>query len=372
MNTEQNILSRQYQQLVVNNHLQNDDAQLKVIQHLQQLLSDISIQASSQKQSILSRLFSSSFTSTSTPNIKNLYIFGDVGRGKTMLMDLFYEACPQPLKKRVHFHAFMQEVHEYIYQWRKDNEGDPLPSLALTISQSTLLLCFDEFHVTDIADAMLLARLFTRLFNQSVVCVFTSNQHPDDLYKNGLQRELFVPFIGLLKDTSTIVELAAQKDYRLSYFKSLQTVFYLDTNGSGNELLKQRFDELTNKGRMEQGEIAVKGRIITFSAVHGDILFSSFLELCNRPLGPADYLVIANEFTVVLLAGVPILSKENRDQARRFVTLIDALYENKVKLICTIAVPLDQLHLTDSMFDFKRTKSRLIEMQSEKYFHQSS
>ena len=357
------LLEKRYQELVVRHHIHSDAAQIKVLGHLQHLLENISDQTEKSKQLVFSSLLN-----TSKKTTKSLYIFGDVGRGKSMLMDVFFEACPIESKRRVHFHAFMQEVHEYMHHWRAKYTGDPLPSLAVKIRQSSLLLCFDEFQVTDIADAMLLARLFSRLINQGVVFVATSNQHPDDLYKNGLQRSLFLPFIEQLKQSSEILELVAKEDYRLLHFKSMAETFYLGNNAEGAEFLRQRFDELTNNGCVETRTLHVKSRTLEFLKAHGDILFSSFFELCGRALGPADYLEVASEFSTVFIANIPILSKENRDQARRFVTLIDTLYEKNVKLICTIAQPIEQINFKDRDFDFKRTRSRLIEMQSEKYF----
>jgi len=354
-------LEKRYQELVVRHHIHSDAAQIQVLGHLQHLLDNISTQTE-QKQNVFNPL------SSSVETAKSLYIFGDVGRGKTMLMDVFYDACPIELKRRVHFHAFMQEVHEYMHQWRKQNEGDPLTSLAKKIRKSSLLLCFDEFHVTDIADAMLLSRLFTKLIKQGVIFVATSNQHPDDLYKNGLQRALFLPFIALLKQSSEVIELVAKEDYRLLYFKSMETVFYVGQKEEGDAFLQQRFNELTNNGSIESRILQVKNRAIEFSKVHGDILYSSFEELCGRALGPADYLEIASEFNAVLIANIPMLTMEIRDQARRFVTLIDTLYESNVKLICTLGQPLEYLEFKDKDFDFQRTRSRLIEMQSERYF----
>jgi len=358
------VLEKRYQELVVRHHIHSDAAQIQVLGHLQHLLDNISTQTEQRKQIVFNPLVSSAEAT------KSLYIFGDVGRGKTMLMDVFYDACPIELKRRVHFHAFMQEVHDYMHQWRKQNEGDPLTSLAKKIRKSSLLLCFDEFHVTDIADAMLLSRLFTKLIKQGVIFVATSNQHPDDLYKNGLQRALFLPFIALLKQSSEVIELVAKEDYRLLYFKSMETVFYVGQEEEGDAFLQQRFNELTNNGSIESRTLHVKNRAIEFSKVHGDILFSSFEELCSRALGPADYLEVANEFNAVLIANIPMLTMEIRDQARRFVTLIDTLYENNVKLICTLGQPLEYFDFKDKDFDFKRTRSRLIEMQSEKYFQQ--
>lgn len=355
------VLKKCYQELVVKHHIQSDDGQIKVLGHLQQLLDSIFEQIEQEKQPVFSRLLASP-----QKKVKSLYTFGDVGRGKSMLMDVFFDACPIDSKRRVHFHAFMQEMHEYMHHWRGKYEGDPLPSLAVNIRQSALLFCFDEFHVTDIADAMLLSRLFTRLFNLGVVVVATSNQHPDDLYKNGLQRELFLPFIDLLKQSADILELVAKEDYRLSHFKAMKTTFYSEPEG-GYDFLQQSFNELTNDGSREVRKLKVKGRELNFLTVHGDILLTSFNEICGRPLGPADYLTIANEFSTILIADIPYLSIEIRDQARRFVTLIDALYEQNVKLICTSVAPPEQLYLEMGGFNFKRTRSRLTEMQSERY-----
>ncbi len=358
---ESDTLEKCYQELVVKHHIQSDAGQIKILGHLQQLLDNISVQQALEPQSAFSR-----FISAPQKTSKSVYIFGDVGRGKSMLMDVFFEACPIESKRRVHFHAFMQEVHEFIHQWRNKSDGDPIPALAETIRNESLLLCFDEFHVSDIADAMLLSRLFTRLFKIGVVFVATSNQHPDDLYKNGLQRELFLPFIELLKKSTDILELVAKEDYRLSHFKSMRTTFYSEAQGA-DLFLQQSFNDLTNGGSTEQKTLKVKGREINFNRVHGDILFTSFDDMCGQPLGPADYLVIADEFSTILLSGIPCLTIDVRDQVRRFVTLIDALYEHNVKLICTAALPLEELTYNDSQFDFKRIQSRLYEMQSESY-----
>lgn len=356
------LLEKRYRELVEKDHLQHDAGQLNILGDLQQLLNDFTQQNKQAKKNIIDH-----FLAYPRKKIKSIYLFGDVGRGKSMLMDVFYEACPTDLKRRVHFHAFMQEVHEYMFQWRKKNQGDPIPSLAIKIKHSTLLLCFDEFQVTDIADAMLLSRLFTQLLNEGVVFVATSNQHPDDLYKNGLQRELFLPFIAFLKQSANILELVAKEDYRLTHFKTMETFFFSDSATDRDYFIQQCFNELTNDGRIEAVTLSIKGREISFVKAHGDILSSSFEELCGRALGAADYLTIASEFNTILIADIPGLSLEIRDKVRRFVTLIDTLYEKNVKLICSIAVPVEQLYLDGSDFDFKRTQSRLHEMQSEKY-----
>lgn len=358
------VLEKRYQELVVRHHIQRDVAQIQILGHLQYLLDNIEKQVEQKKKFFFGQLLSPS----SCKSVQSLYIFGDVGRGKSMLMDLFFEACPIESKRRVHFHAFMQEVHEYMHHWRKQYKGDPLPSLAVKIRQSSLLLCFDEFHVTDITDAMLLARLFTLLIDQGIVFVATSNQHPDALYKNGHQRDLFLPFIKLLKQSAEILELVTKDDYRLLHFKSMKTIFFVGINEEGEKFLQQCFNELTNNGNVDARILHVKSRRIEFSKAHGDILFTSFDELCNRALGAVDYLEIANEFSTILIEKIPVLSIDIRDQVRRFVTLVDTLYEKRVKLICTTAEPIEQFGFNDRDFDFKRTCSRLIEMQTEKYF----
>ncbi|WP_231383534.1 cell division protein ZapE [Methylobacter luteus] len=355
-------MEKHYRELVVKRHIQNDDAQVEVLGHLQQLLDTISEKADYDSKLTLGKLLSAK-----PEQGRSLYIFGDVGRGKSMLMDFFFQACPIKHKRRIHFHVFMQEIHHFIHQWRQSNSGDPIPALARHIRKSTLLLCFDEFNVSDIADAMILARLFQQLFEKGVIMVATSNYHPDALYKDGLQRELFLPFIALLKQSAEILELVAKADYRLTHLKALSTTFHASLGEAGDEFLRQSYKNLTNGVATESVVLQVQGRHVHFEAAHDDILFTSFKELCSRALGAADYLTIAREFNTLLLADIPKFSLENKDEAQRFVVLIDVLYEHNVKLICTAAAPADQLYTDEEPFEFKRTQSRLVEMQSERY-----
>ncbi len=358
------MLLKIYQEQVEQNHIQHDPAQLQVLQHLQNLQDNLLEHLQYEEKSQLQKLFSPA------PNeIKSVYIHGDVGRGKSMLMDLFYEACPVEQKRRVHFHAFMLEVHEFVHQWRKQkSEGDMILSLAEKIRASTLLLCFDEFHVTDIADAMILGRLFTQLFASGLVVVITSNRHPNNLYLGGLQRDLFVPFINLLLEVCITVDLVAKEDYRLKHLHELKTRYYFPIDTQADAFIQNSYDELTAFAAKEPGKICVKGREITLAAVHGDVALSSFSELCEQPLGSADYLELANEFTTIIITDIPKLSVAKRNEAKRFSTLIDALYEHKVKLICTVEVAPQELYMQgDGSFEFERTVSRLIEMQSESY-----
>lgn len=360
--SDNGILEKYYRELVVKRHIQNDDAQVEVLGHLQQLLDTISEKAVYDSKLTLGKLLSAK-----PEQGKSLYIFGDVGRGKSMLMDFFFQACPIKQKRRVHFHVFMQEVHGFIHQRRKFQKGDPIPALARHIRKSTLLLCFDEFNVSDIADAMILARLFDQLFKKGIIMVATSNYHPDALYKDGLQRELFLPFIALLKQSAEILELVAKEDYRLTHLKALSTTFHAPLGETGNAFLRQSYNNLTNSAATEPVVLQVQGRQVQFAAAHGDILFTSFQELCGRALGAADYLAIAREFNTLLLSDIPKFSLENKDEAQRFVVLIDVLYEHNVKLICTAEAPADQLYTDEGPFEFKRTQSRLAEMQSERY-----
>lgn len=356
-------LESRYQELVVKHHLHSDQAQVNVLGHLQHLLNTLTLQ--NRPPTSFNK-----FLISSTLNQQSLYIFGDVGRGKSMLMEFFFEACPIKQKRRIHFHNFMLEVHKFVHQWRKIHDSDPLSAYAKNLRSTTWLLCFDEFNVTDIADAMILTRLFNHLFAQGMIFVITSNYHPDQLYKDGLQRQLFLPFIQYLQKSVQLLELVSKEDYRLAHFKALKHTFYIGTGKAAEDFLRDSFASLTNDAITEKSPLQTQGRVVEFSAAHGDILYSSFDELCNRPLGAGDYIEIAQIFTTVFIADIPQLSIECRDQARRFVTLIDALYEQKVKLICTLAVDVDNLYQEDGVFEFKRTRSRLFEMQSERYLQQ--
>lgn len=362
-NIKDDALEKRYKELVVQRHIENDKAQVEVLGHLQQLLNRVGELANRQeRQSSFGKRFSQEKFQG-----KSLYIFGDVGRGKSMLMEVFFDACPIEQKRRVHFHNFMLEVHEFVHQWRKTHDSDPLAAFAKHLRSSTWLLCFDEFNVTDIADAMILTRLFDHLFAQGLVFVATSNYHPDDLYKGGLQRALFLPFIQHLKQAAEILELVAKEDYRLAHFRALRRTFHIGLGKKADSFLQQSFADLTNGGATERCVLHVQRRAVSFKAAHGDILYSSFAELCDRALGPADYIEIAEVFNTVFIADIPQLSIECRDQARRFVTLIDALYEGNVKLICSAAVAVDALYIEDGVFEFRRTRSRLMEMQSAEY-----
>lgn len=359
------LLEKQYNGLVAQGHIQRESMQITALHHLQTLLDNLLATVEYEQKSTLHKLFL-----PKQANYQSLYIYGNVGRGKSMLMDLFFEACPIRQKRRVHFHAFMLEVHAFIHQWRRKNNTDAISALAKHIRESELLLCFDEFHVSDIADAMILVRLFRKLFELGIAVVITSNCHPNELYHDGLQRELFLPFVGLLQEKTKVIELVANQDYRLSHLHALKNTYYYPLDEQAANFIRQSYNELTHFAPLKPGVVEVLGRKVVLSAVHGNIALTSFDELCMHALGPADYLEIGNRFDIVILADIPKLTNEKCNEAKRFVTLIDALYEHKVKLICTAEVPAQELYTSgEGSFEFERTVSRLIDMQSESYLH---
>jgi len=300
-----------------------------------------------------------------------LYIHGPVGRGKSMLMDLFFESAPIAKKRRVHFHAFMIEVHDAIHAWRQDktrkSDRDPLPQIAENIARDTWLLCFDEFHVTNIADAMILGRLFTALFENGVVVVTTSNFAPEDLYKNGLQRVRFVPFIELLQERLECLELTSPTDYRLARLKAMR-VFHAPLGAASTQALRRAFQDLTDGATPVCETLTVKGRTVPVPQAAAGVACFSFDALCGQPLGAEDYIRIAEHYHTLILDGVPRLREDRRNEAKRFMTLIDTLYEHKVKLVMAAEVPPHDLYRGETHgFEFERTISRLMEMQSNDY-----
>ncbi|EIC31541.1 MULTISPECIES: cell division protein ZapE [Methylomicrobium] len=356
-------LERRYFELIDHAQIQYDAAQHGVLAHLQELLNDLVAHASHAGKPAPRKFFS-----PRPPRCKSLYIYGGVGRGKSMLMELFFEACPLPQKRRVHFNTFMTEVHRFVHRCRQEKTPDALLVLAGQIRKSTRLLCFDEFHVTDIADAMILGRLFSRLFELGVVTVMTSNRHPNDLYQGGLQREQFLFFIKVLQNEANILQLAAQSDFRLCRRHALEKTYYTPVDSAAEAFLRQSYDELTHSSEMRPIELPVFGHTVRLAAAHGDVAYTSFDELCVQPLGAADYMKIAGQFSTIIMANIPKLTAAYRNEAKRFVTLIDALYEHKVKLICTAEASAQELYVEgDGAFEFQRTVSRLMEMQSESY-----
>ena len=307
---------------------------------------------------------------------QGLYIWGKVGRGKTMLMQRFYDSLPTLNKRRIHFHAFMLEVHDHLHELRgKDDQTHHLlRRVARLMARDLELLCFDEFQVQDIADAMLLSSLFEAIFELGVTVVATSNRPPADLYKDGLQRQRFLPFIDLLKSKLEIFNLDGSEDYRQQTLENLAET-YLIVKGKAAEkkaedFLKDTFERLSQNASPEQQTLKIKGRKVVIEKTSDDIAWATFNELCAKPLGAEDYQTLAKTFTVLLLQGIPQLSKEKRNEAKRFVTLIDELYEHKTKLVCTAAAAPEKLYPEgDGSVEFERTASRLREMQGADWFH---
>ncbi len=291
-----------------------------------------------------------------------LYLWGGVGRGKSMLMDLFVRHLDIAEKRRVHFHAFMQDIHAALHKARQDGAEDALAPVADQTARSLRLLALDEMQITDITDAMIVGRLFEALFQAGVVVVATSNRAPDDLYKNGLNRQLFLPFIDTLRRNMTVHELAGPGDYRQGRLAGAQ-VYFTPITAEARAGVARIWDSLTG-GRAESLTLMVQGRRVVLSAFWGGAARAGFFDLCGRALGPADYLALAGAVRVLILEDIPQLGRSNYNEARRFVTLVDALYEARVRLICSAAAPPEMLYVEgEGRFEFDRTASRLREMQ---------
>lgn len=296
------------------------------------------------------------------PPAKGLYLWGGVGRGKSMLMDMLYAAVDVP-KERRHFHAFMQWVHAEIAVARKDGVDDAIAPVAAKLAGRVRFLAFDEMQISDITDAMIVGRLFTALMAAGVVVVTTSNRPPDDLYLNGLNRQLFLPFIALLKDRMVVHELASAQDYRQDRLAGSPS-YFTPINAEARAAINAIWDDFS-LGQSEALVLHVNGRQVTLLRFHNGVARATFYDLCGRPLGPADYLTLADAVRVLILEDIPALSRSNFNEAKRFVTLIDALYEAKVRLICSAAASPEMLYLEgEGTFEFARTASRLREMQS--------
>lgn len=326
------------------------------------------------------RGFKSWFGAKQTPP-RGLYLWGGVGRGKTLLMDLFFNNTSFKKKRRVHFHEFMGDAHERIAEWRAKSEAekkkhkaydrgapdDPMPPVAHDLAEDALLLCFDEFHVTDIADAMILGRLFTALFERGVVIVATSNRAPDDLYKDGLNRQLFLPFIDLLKSKLDIFEMRSARDYRLEKL-SAAPVYLTPLGPDADKAMDLAWENMISGAHVRREEIQMKGRkLVVPRAARGAARFE-FTDLCEKPLGAADYLALARRYGALFLGHIPVMGPDMRNEAKRFSTLIDTLYDAKVKLVCSAAAEPGALYVDGhGAFEFERTASRLMEMRTADY-----
>ncbi len=340
--------------------LQEDQAQIDAAQALDRLLRHLEVRPDSR---FMLRVFRRPET------IKGLYLWGGVGRGKSMLMDWFFEEVQIKAKRRVHFHAFMLDVHARINERRKfkDNDGDPIAPVAKDIAKDARLLCFDEFHVTDITDAMILSRLFDALWAEGVVVVATSNRPPEDLYKNGLNRPLFEPFIERMPEFLVIHEFAGETDHRLRQLEAAP-VYYTPLGPEAEAGIDAAWERLIGGARPRETVLTVQGRDLILRRTAAGTARASFDRLCNNNLGAADYLRLSHAFQTLILENVPKMGPESRNQAKRFVTLIDALYETRTKLIMSAETdPEDLYPKGDGAFEFERTISRLIEMRSHDY-----
>lgn len=307
--------------------------------------------------------------------VRGLYVWGSVGRGKTMLMDLFMEAAPIEHKRRAHFHDFMADVHDRIFRFRQrvkegqEKDTDPIPRVAADLAAEARLLCFDEFTVTDIADAMILGRLFSALFGLGVILVATSNVVPERLYEGGLNRALFLPFIALLQERMDVVELASRTDYRLEKLSGAD-VYHTPNDARARSALDEAFRRLADTAMPAPVDHDIKGHRLHVPLAAGGVARFTFADLCSKALGAADYLYIARHYHTIVLDDIPVLSAERRNEAKRFITLIDALYDRHVKLVASAEADATGLYLAEDgreAFEFDRTVSRLIEMRSEDY-----
>jgi cell division protein ZapE len=366
-------ITARYAAGVAGGRVERDAAQVAVVDMLARLEERLVEHRLARKSSSLGWLFAS--RGKNETRLKGLYIYGDVGRGKTMLMDLFFEASPVQRKRRAHFHEFMIDVHERVHAFRQkmkvgDHAGeDPIELTAKELAREAWLLCFDEFHVTDIADAMILGRLFAQLFERGVVVVATSNVAPEQLYQDGLNRALFVPFIHMLEANMDIVRLASRTDFRLEKLAGMP-VWYVPADEIADAALDDAWRRLARGHDGVAQELPLKGRAVHVPRAAMGVARFSFHDLCEQPLAASDYLRIAHEYHTVILDHVPVMTFDNRNAAKRFIILIDTLYDMNVKLIASAEAEPEMLYRGDEGFEaqeFKRTASRLIEMRSQAY-----
>tara|TARA_R110002126_G_scaffold291736_1_gene456245 strand:+ start:11518 stop:12684 length:1167 start_codon:yes stop_codon:yes gene_type:complete len=366
-------VAERYKALVTSGTIQQDAAQLELAHALDNVLLQVRERRLTSKSSALGWLFASKQKSPAL--IKGLYIYGSVGRGKTMMMDLFYEQIVAQRKRRVHFHDFMADVHERINAQRQafkrgeTKQTDPIVPVAEQLIKEAWVLCFDEFSVTDITDAMILSRLFEALFARGCVLVATSNVRPDDLYRDGLNRSLFEPFIDLLKTRVDVFNLDAKTDYRMEKIQQLP-VYLTPLSSETKVALAQSWRELTAGQITRSHKITVKGRQINVPMEAGGIARFSFDELCAQPLAASDYHILAHRYHTIFVENVPVMAEDRRNEAKRFINLIDMLYDAGTRLIMSAAAAPENLYVShrgSEGFEFARTASRLFEMQSEDY-----
>ncbi len=360
-----------YQILVAAGAIEADPAQARAVEAFTALEERLATYTPARKPRFLGKLFKSD---TETPP-NGLYVYGEVGRGKTMLMDLFFQESRIAHKRRAHFHEFMADVHERIYAFRQNiargemADADVIHLTATSIFEEAWLLCFDEFHVTDIADAMILGRLFSRLFELGTVVVATSNVAPENLYKGGLNRALFLPFITQIEARMDVLRLDARTDFRMEKLAGVK-MWLTPADADANAALDKAWGRMTGSAPCKPRDISIKGRILHVPCSANGVARFSFADLCEKPLGASDYLRLAHDYHTLMIDRIPVMDYADRNAAKRFIALIDALYDNGVKLMTSSAAdPLSLYQAADGFEanEFKRTSSRLIEMGSESY-----
>src|SRR3954451_3636507 len=371
LSTSPNSFRSNYHALVSSGAIEADPAQGDAVAALAPLDERLASYKPLRKLSLFGRLFGDK--AEAPP--RGLYIHGEVGRGKTMLMDLFFQHSPVEHKRRAHFHEFMAEVHERIYGYRQNiargeiADGDVIALTAHAIFDQAWLLCFDEFHVTDIADAMILGRLFSKLFELGTVVVATSNVAPDDLYKGGLNRALFLPFIAEIAEHMDVLRLDARTDFRLEKLVGVK-MWLVPADDGAEAALGKAWAKMTGNAPCKARDIAIKGRILHVPCSSHGVARFGFADICEKPLAASDYLRLAHDYHTILIDRIPVMDYPERNAAKRFISLIDTLYDNAVKLMASAEADPVSLYLAtegNEANEFKRTSSRLIEMSSESY-----
>jgi cell division protein ZapE len=370
--SRRSIIDR-YDSLAAQGRIERDARQLAIIEKLDALCLSIAESRLAKKSSALGWMFGARRAAAPLP--KGLYIWGSVGRGKTMLMDLFFEAVEIEPKRRVHFHAFMADAHRRIFAWRQKKKSgevkgdDPILPVAEELAKEASLLCFDEFAVTDIADAMMLGRLFQALWAQKVIVVATSNVDPADLYKDGLNRALFIPFIAMIRNNMEVVKLDSRTDFRMEKLGDAP-IYHTPVSPEANAALTKAFLALTGLEKGPPMRLPLLGREIAVPQAANHVARFDYADLCKQPLGAADFLAIAENFHTLIVDNIPVIKAEQRNEAKRFITLIDALYDQRVKLLASAAAEPEQIYMASQgreAFEFARTASRLTEMRSTEY-----
>lgn len=366
-------VAQRYGELTERGEIGYDARQHAVAKALDQLIEDISSKRLAAKSSALGWLFAKRRPDRSA--VRGLYIHGGVGRGKTMLMDMFFELVPVRRKRRAHFNDFMADVHDRIQRHREalkrgeTRETDPIPPVVRALAEEAWVLCFDEFTVTDIADAMVMSRLFSGLFAEGVILVATSNVAPQQLYRDGLNRGLFAPFIATLEQHAQVIELGGETDYRRQKLDRLP-VYIAPLGQEAERRMDEAWSVATSGHDTHEAALTVKGRRLAVPRSNGTAARFDFADLCEKPLGARDYLAIAGRFDTIFIDGIPVLGPEKRNEAKRFILLIDTLYDQRVRLVASAAVPPEELYqgrTGTEAFEFGRTASRLNEMQAAEW-----